>query len=538
MSTTEDKGLLRSSAVVAAGTGLSRASGLLRVAALTYALGRTTLADYYNLANIAPNLVYELLLGGVLSATLVPLFVDARDKRDDESTSVLFSTVLVAATVITVVALLLINAVAALFWGADDGSSASQEIETVVSLANLLLPQIFFYGLATLSTAALNSRRVFGVPAFTPVLNNVITSAMFVVAGSVIGGDSDILDVERYDSSTTLLIGLGTTAGVAAMSLGMVPSLRRALPNLRWNFQPRHSSVRRLLGLSGWTVGYVIANQIALLIIYFLATSSGEGELTAYTTAFIFFQLPHGLFAVSIMTTVLPDLSSAATEGRIADFKDQFLRGLRLMLLVVLPAAVGYLVLSQPLLAVLLERGQFGGEDTRVTANVLRALALGLPGFSVYLYTLRAYYAQKNTKTPFLINAGENALNVILALPLLFMGSVGLAIAYSIAYLLSAIYAIWRLLRGLEDEPTDLGSTVGAIVKMSVASGAMGILIWGVSSNVGSNAGGGAITRLAVCIPLGAVVYFVLATTLRVSDLEQVLERLPGPLKKVIDRLP
>ncbi len=208
-------------------------------------------------------------------------------------------------------------------------------------------------------------------------------------------------------------------------------------------------------------------------------------------------------------------------------------------MLVVIPAAVAYLVLARPLLGVLLERGQFGGEDTIVTGNTLTALAIGLPGFSVYLYTLRAYYAQKNTKTPFLINAGENALNIVLAFLLLSFGSVGLAVAYSLSYLLAAAYALFRLskdLGGFGDG--DLHKSVTALVRMLTAAMAMGVLIAGISAVVGTTSGTGAIVRLAVCIPIGAVTYFVIVTLLGVDELHEATKRLPGPLRRVMDRLP
>ncbi|MCB1004291.1 MAG: hypothetical protein KDB35_08915, partial [Acidimicrobiales bacterium] len=166
--------LVKSSAVVGVGTGLSRLSGLLRVGALTYALGATTLSDAYNLANTTPNIVYELILGGILSATLVPIFVDHLEHDDDEGTSTVVTVAVVCLAVLTLVAMLaapLIIHIYALRLPADD---AAAQAEVAVPLLRLFLPQIFFYGLMSLGTALLNARRSFFAPAYAPILNNLV----------------------------------------------------------------------------------------------------------------------------------------------------------------------------------------------------------------------------------------------------------------------------------------------------------------------------------------------------------------------------
>ena len=135
--------------------------------------------------------------------------------------------------------------------------------------------------------------------------------------------------------------------------------------------------IRTVARLSGWTIGYVVANQIALFVVLALANGEGAGSVSAYTYAFIFFQLPHGLFAVSIMTTFMPDLAGLAAAATCQGFRERFGLGLRLLTLVVLPAAVGYIVLARPLVAMLLERGAFGGASSQLTAEVLVAFSLG-----------------------------------------------------------------------------------------------------------------------------------------------------------------
>ena len=206
------------------------------------------------------------------------------------------------------------------------------------------------------------------------------------------------------------------------------------------------------------------------------------------------------------------------------------------MLLVVLPAAIGYLVLSQPLLSVLLRRGQFGAGDAEATGRTLMALALGLPGFSVYLYTIRAFFSRKNTKTPFWINAGENALNVALALPLLFLGSVGLALAYSGAYLISALVAMSRLGRDVGGFGDGATAALRSIIRMFAAAIAMGGIVWILTRFVGDSHGSGAIAQLAVCVPAGALVYGAATVLLKIEDIAAITGRLPESLRRALDR--
>ena len=178
----ERERLVRSSAAVATGTLLSRLTGLLRVAVLAYAIGRATLADTYNLANSTPNIVYELILGGVLSATLVPLFVDNLERRDDRATSALFTVTMTALTLLTVVAMLLRAADRAALRArhAREPSAAAQlHVMTIFTL--WFLPQMLFYGFTALATALLNAHRRFVAAAFAPVVNNVVVIAVLLV---------------------------------------------------------------------------------------------------------------------------------------------------------------------------------------------------------------------------------------------------------------------------------------------------------------------------------------------------------------------
>ena len=398
-------------------------------------------ADAYALGNNTPYIVYELVLGGVLSATLVPIFVEqaARDDPDGASAIVTVATVvLIGVTVLGVVAAPLVFELYA--WNLT-ASEADRQAELAVPFIRMFMPQMLFFGWTALATALLNAKRRFFAPAFVPVLNNLVVS-IALLAAAAIAGQSLGFDVVRDNVAVQLMIGLGTTAGIVAMTLPLLPAVRRAGWRLRWLLRWRHPAVIQVVRLSGWTIGYVVANQVALAIVLALAYE-GEGWVAAYTYAFVFFQLPHGLIAVSFMTTFVPEMAAAANDDDWASFRDRLSLGIRLMATLILPASVGYVLLSEPLVRLLLARSNFTTGNAELTAKVLAGFAVGLLGFSVYLFALRGFYALRDTRTPFILNVGENALQIAVAFALVGRLEVqGLALALAVAYSVSAVVAL------------------------------------------------------------------------------------------------
>ena len=165
--------------------------------------------------------------------------------------------------------------------------------------------------------------------------------------------------------------------------------------------------------------------------------------MSAYQYAFIFFQLPYGLIAVSLMTAVLPELATAANNGDTAAYVEKFREGLSLLLTFMIPAAAAYFLLGRPLIALLLQRGEFDAAATKETLTMLIGFSVGMPAFAVFLYCVRALHARRNTRTPFYLNLFENALNVALVIPLVaVIGQTGLSLAYSLAYCAAAVAAV------------------------------------------------------------------------------------------------
>ncbi len=526
--------LLRSNLVVATGTALSRVTGLLRVFVFAYVIGQTSLGDAYKLGNETPNIVYDLLLGGVLSATLVPLFTsflprgegDDATPEDTRATNVVLTTagvLMIALTAIAVVAAPLIFRLYSISVSNDVDPDVFRSVGTI--LTRIFLIQILFYGLVGLGNAFLQSRRRFFVAAWSPILPNVIIIVTLLAlpgAGSTEWVLEDVLD----DQTLRWTLGLGATIGIASMALVTLPAMfaagLRYRPVLEW----KHPAVRKLLVLSGWTFGFVAANQVAVVVIRNLATHEGAGILSAYVDAFTWFVLPHGLLAVSIATTFQPELARAVLHRDRPEFVRRLSQGTRLIMLLTLPAAAGLFVLRDPIIG-LMQRGQFDPVASENTARALAGLAIGLAAFSIYLFTIRGFYAHHDTRTPFVLNVGENLLNIVLALLLVGRwGVLGLGLAYSIAYLVAAAWALQVMSYKV---PTfsaravlfDLWRPLLAVALMAEA-------MWLVTHNAPSDHGWDALIQLVVGGIAGLAVYIAVLLVLRTPELSGLARRLPG----------
>ena len=514
--------VVRSSIPVAVGTALSRLTGMARLAAMAYALGFDRLADSYNLANTTPNIVYELLLGGVLSATLVPLFVDFRDKGDDEGTSAVVTMVGLALVVLTGLGIIAAPLVVRLYSLRLSDATAIAQQEVATDLLRMFMPQMLFYGITAIATALLNARRRFAAPAVTPVFNNLLVTAIFLALPQLADGPLTLQNV-RDDPGTLLLLGLGTTAGIAAMALPLIPAVVRTGIRLRPVFKLRHPAVIKVLRLSGWTAGYVAANQIALWIILVLANGT-KGGVSIYQGAYIFFQLPHGLVAVSLMTTLTPELAETAARRDFTSFRRNFGLGLRLMTLVILPASAGLAVLAEPVVSVLIQRGALTAAQSALTADCVALFTVGLLPFSLYLYALRGFYALHDTRTPFVLNCWENLINVGLAAGLYpFLGVRGLALAFSLAYAVSALMTLQSLSNRIAGIGLDVRSRqviARTTLAVAVMTAAVILALLALPDRLP------ALVDVVVGVVVGVAVYGGALSAMRVREIAEIVRRL------------
>ncbi|PZR81050.1 MAG: hypothetical protein DLM54_11605, partial [Acidimicrobiales bacterium] len=393
-------------------------------------------------------------------------------------------------------------------------------------------PQIAFYGAAAIAGALLNAYDRFAVPMFAPVLNNVVVIGTCLAFASIVKGTPTDASVGANLGERLLLAG-GTTAGVAAMALAHWPFVRRLPGRLRLRVDFGHPAVRKLAGLSAWTLGYVVVNQIGFGIALYLANGV-QGGPTAFFTAFAFFQLPYGVVAVSIMTALVPTLAARHVDGDVEGFRSWVAGGLRATTLLLLPATAAYLVLSRPLIQTLLQHGVTSSASVPLVSSVLDMFSIGLVPFSAFLLFLRAFYARQDARTPLVVNVVSNVAYVAFALLLFPRAQVrGLALAHSLSYLVAAIAAgavLARRIGGLEATHTlrELAKAVGATL---VATGAMVSVRVGLGATMAPG-GTRALVEVALAGAAGLVAFVASARALGTEDLSLVTGLLPSRLRR------
>ena len=520
--------LSRATRVMAVGTVLSRVTGFGRLFALAYAFGFTRLTDTYNLANTTPNIIYELVLGGVLSGTLVPVFVrllkegDRPTDRDSKDADGVSAIVTMAVVVITALAALLALAaplVIRLYTVGNDSPAIGAQRDVGTTLLRLFAPQVACLGVITITTALLNARRRFAAPMYAPVLANLTIIGVLLSMPTI--ADQLTLAGMQRERSALLVLGLGTTAAFVVQAVVQVLALRGTGLRLRPRWDLAHPAVRQVVRLSGWTVGFTIANQVALWVVLVLA-GRANGGVSAYQAGLVFFQLPHAVVTVSVMTALLPALSRRWSDDDRAGFARETSWGLRAAGALIVPAAIGYVVLARPLVTVVLEHGALSSADARLTGDVLALLALGLPGFSAFLLLVRSFYALQDTRSVFWLYVVENGLNIALAVALFpGLGVRGLALAYAVAYTATAV-AAGVLLRQRLKHPLLVGARPWAI-KLVVATGLMAAAVVGVTRVSRGGGGLSAAVEAGAGIGAGVSVYLLAATALGVEELRQLL---------------
>jgi putative peptidoglycan lipid II flippase len=525
--------LARSTALMATGTLLSRITGLLRVTVLvaTLGVGESRLADVYNVANTTPNIVYELVLGGILSSIFVPVFVEVRTTRGQrQAWHVARATMTIAIAGLGLLAGITMLAapwIIRLYVHSGSPAERAQAVELGGQLLAMFMPQIVFYGVGAVMTGLLNAHRRFGVPMFAPILNNLVVIAVGLSFHALVG--QQVPQVGEVTTGQKLLLGLGTTAGVAAMTMVQWPFLRRIGFRFHFVWNWRDQAIRKMATLSAYTVGYVVTNQLGYLLVPVLAYGV-QGGYTAYTTAFIFFQLPHGVVAVSVMTALLPPLSEQAVAADWAAFRATLARGIRLTAAVLLPAALGYLALAGPIVRLLLEHGVVTEESTSLLVPVLMVFVLGLVPFSTFQLVLRAFYALQDTRTTFRVNLVSVGVNVVVDLLLFNLLPVrwkipGLAFGHVSSYTVGSallLYLLSRRIGGLE------GSRIMAAVgRMLVAGlvmlGATLLVARGVAAAIAPGLARDLVTVVAGVV-VGAATYLATARLLRVEELALLLD--------------
>ncbi|ASY23212.1 putative peptidoglycan lipid II flippase [Candidatus Planktophila versatilis] len=443
--------LFRASGIMAIGTILSRITGFVRALLAVAVLGTALLADTFNVANTMPNILYNLLVGGALTAIFVPQLVRSFEDHDGGHgfASRLVTTISLILLVLVAVGVIFAPALVRLYAPEFSTPGFETEQEIAVAFTRYCLPQIFFLGLFTMLGQVANARGSFAPLMWAPIANNlvviVVFAAVLITERSLALGTITDLQVQ--------ILGWGTTLGVVVQALILIPVVKRSGIHIRPMFGL--GGLGKSFGLAGWTLIYVLISQLGYLVTVNVATSAavrsaqagittGVG-FTPFTSAYYIMLLPYSIVTISIVTALLPHLSRLAIAKDIEEVRKQLIRAIRMVAVVTVPSAVA-LLLFGPLMTQSLYLG-ISLEDARYIGFVLSALSIGLVAFSINLILIRGFNAFEDTKTQVLSILIINIISVALSYVFLetldsYWVTVGLGLAFSVSYIVGLFITI------------------------------------------------------------------------------------------------
>ncbi|HET8718460.1 MAG TPA: murein biosynthesis integral membrane protein MurJ [Nocardioidaceae bacterium] len=545
----ESTSILGSSAVMAAGTVVSRVTGFVRGSLLAAALGTYLHADLFNIANTIPNMLYILLAGGVFNAVLVPQLVRAMRNDADGGEAYTNRIITLAGLFLAGVTAVLVLAAPVLMQLVLTGQYSTPELaeqrDSAIDFARYCLPQVFFYGMFVLVGQVLNARGRFGPMMWAPIANNVV-SVLVLVGYLVAFGPAGSADTSAYSSSQELLLGLGSTVGIAIQLLVLLPYLRAAGFRYRPRFDFRGSGLGHTLRLGLWTVLFVVVNQIAYLVVVRLAARGAAEGLggepsagyTVYSQAFLLVMVPHAIATVSLATAVLPRLSARAAEHDLAGVGDRVASTLRTALTLIVPFSLLLPVLAYEVASIVYGWGAASQSFGEYVAP-LSWFALGLVFFTVHYLMLRGYYALERTRTVFWVQCVIAAVNIALALALTrvldpALTPTALVLAYSGAYAVGAClsYLLLRHLLGGLRTPTLVRFLVRVLLAAAAAAGVAAAVRFGLQQ-VWPDAATKLrdVVVLVVTGLLDVTVFLLMARLLRIEEVTALLDLVRGRLR-------
>lgn len=443
--------LFRASGIMALGTIISRITGFIRGILIVSVLGTALLADTFNVANTMPNILYNLLVGGALTAIFIPQLVRSFDHEDggDGFASRLVTTISLILFILVAIGVYFAPALVRLY--APEFFTPGFEVEKEIAIAftRYCLPQIFFLGLFTMLGQVANARGSFGPLMWAPIANNIVGIALF--GGFLLFSPS--VSLKTITSQQIQILGWGTTMSVVVQALVLIPVVKRLGVKLRpqWGL----AGLGKSFGLAGWTLLYVLISQLGYLVTVNVATSAAvrsatEGVtrgvgFTPYTYAYFVMLLPYSIITISIITAILPHLSRLALADDRAEVRLQLIRAIKLVGVITIPSSVAFLLFG-PLITQVIFVG-IPAEDSRYIGFVLSALSFGLVAFSINLILIRGFNAFEDTRTQVISIFIINVISV--ALSYLFLNllqnqwvTIGLGMAFSISYLVGLLITL------------------------------------------------------------------------------------------------
>ncbi len=462
--------LASSAAVIGLATMTSRVLGLGRMLVLASLFGASSAMDAYVVAFRIPNLMRDLFAEGAMSAAFVPTFTQRLTTEGRDAAWRLGTQLINALVMMTGVLVLaaIIFAEPLIRLAARDFAEVPGKLELTVTLTRLMLPFLTLVAVAAACMGMLNSLRRFFIPALSPAMFNV----SIILSGLLL-----VPLMPRAGFEPIMAIAFGVVLGGIGQIAIQYWVLRKEGFRYRFTLDPSDRGLRRVLGLMGPGTLAGAALQINVVVTTIIATSQGTGAVSWLTYAFQVMYLPIGVLGVSIATAALPVLSRQAALGELHEMRRTISHGLRLMLMLMVPATVGLIVLAVPVVRLLFERGAFTPADTQSTALALACYAPGMIGYSVVRLGVPSFYALGTSLTPAVVSTVAVVLNIVLNLALVrVMGYQGLALGSAIAALSNGALLLVLLRRRLDGLEGD--RIADSFARIAVASVVMGAAVW------------------------------------------------------------
>ncbi|MHB8501040.1 MAG: murein biosynthesis integral membrane protein MurJ [Candidatus Acidiferrales bacterium] len=466
---TDKKHILKSASIISMVTVVSRVLGYLRDQRITLLLGTSPVADAYVLAYRIPNLFRRLVAEGSMTASFIPVFTTYMSEKSKEEVwefaNKLFWTLALVVAVITILGMVFSPTVVHLFAG--NNVAAAQAID----LNRIVFPYLFFISLAALAMGILNCFHLFGLPAATPVVLNVAT-ILFTFA---------VVLKHFRDPATAIVVGI--LVGGVLQFLMLVPVLVQKGMKFNFGISFSHPGIRNVARLMLPRLFGIGIGQINLFIDTRFATASlmPEGSLAALYVADRVMELVLGGYAIAVATAILPMMSHQAAAKDYESLKKTLAFAVRIVAFITVPAALGLMILREPIIRVLFQHGQFVAESTRLTARALLYYAIGLPALATVKLVVPAFYSTSDTKTPVIVASISLIINIVLNIVFLEFffrrvqnGGPALATAIASFFDFFALFIIFRLRHGTMGTMDVLRS----FSKIALCTGLMGVACW------------------------------------------------------------
>lgn len=464
--------LARSAAVMTVLTGISRATGLIRVVVVGAVLGDTFLGNTYQSTNAVPNLLFEVMAAGVFQAVLVPSLVrhlsGGRRREAEHLAGSVLGVALLALTVITLVGMVAAPWIAQGLFSGSDPAVRPDQVRLGTILLLIFLPQVGMYAAGMVATGVLNAENRFAIPAIAPAVNNVIVTAAYGLFWWSRNGAEPSLDLTG--AQVAILAG-GTTAGVVGFCALPVVAVLRSGFSLRLRPGWRDPEVRRVVRMGAWAAGFLAGTQVILLVEMVIANRVAGG-VVAFQIGWTFFLLPYALFAQPVLTALFPRMSRQAARSDHEALRASVLQGTELILLFAIPAAIAFIA-TGPAASRAVLFGNIDREGAEAIGGVVSSFGPGVIGYGLLLFYARVFYARLDARTPTLVaTAAAIVGSVVMVITAPHVGQdlqvPVLASLHSATYIVAAL-ALLVALRRLIDPSRPLGM-IGSLRPQLIAA--------------------------------------------------------------------